>query len=179
MSTGSSPSGGFRDSLKRRARGVKKWFRTGDQALTSHTSSRVPSPQPQPSSGASPSQLAPTHGSLLLSAQSPHSVLLPHPVPSGSRSTSTANLVIVDSAQSADAESRLTQAAKKAGAEAWIGLKATLNLLERSSDAFPPLKSAVAGFLGVVDIFEASDLSMYASQGAHPGMSADSRPKQE
>ena len=34
------------------------------------------------------------------------------------------------------------------------GLKTTLRLIERASDAFPPLKSTVAGLLGVIDIVE-------------------------
>ena len=34
------------------------------------------------------------------------------------------------------------------------GVKTTLRLIERASDAFPPLKSTVAGLLGVVDIVE-------------------------
>lgn len=49
-------------------------------------------------------------------------------------------------------------ATKQAGADAWLMLKDALRLLEMSSDVFPPLKSAVAGFLGVVDIFEESYL---------------------
>jgi hypothetical protein len=32
------------------------------------------------------------------------------------------------------------------------GLKTTLRLVERVSDVFPPLKSAAAGLLGVIDI---------------------------
>jgi hypothetical protein len=38
------------------------------------------------------------------------------------------------------------------------GLKTTLRLIERTSDVFPPLKSAVAGLLGVIDIVEVCDL---------------------
>ncbi|THH05167.1 hypothetical protein EW146_g9973, partial [Bondarzewia mesenterica] len=36
----------------------------------------------------------------------------------------------------------------------WVGLKEALALLERASDAFPPLKSAVAGIMGIVQHVE-------------------------
>ena len=76
-------------------------------------------------------------------------------------STSSVDVSAVSASQSGEAKLSPAQVAGKVGEEAWIGLKATLKLLERSSDAFPPLKSAVAGFLGVVDIFEASNLAIY------------------
>lgn len=60
--------------------------------------------------------------------------------------------------RSPNEEASLTVAAKKAGADAWSGLRVALQLLEKSSDVFPPVKSAVAGFLGAVDIFEVRDL---------------------
>ena len=52
----------------------------------------------------------------------------------------------------------MTQAAKIVGAGAWSGLKAAL---KESADVFPPIRSAVGGFLGVIDIFEVSDLSLH------------------
>lgn len=144
------PSGGFRESLKRRARGVKGWFGPEDQAPNPRTSPAQSQPQP-------PSEVLSQHTLTLQSplppsAQTQRPTILPQPVPNAGGSSSAANPI------AADAESRLTQAAKKAGADAWTGLRATLRLVEKSSDVFPPLKSAVAGFLGVVDIFEVSDL---------------------
>ncbi|KAF8600545.1 hypothetical protein BDV93DRAFT_510738 [Ceratobasidium sp. AG-I] len=43
---------------------------------------------------------------------------------------------------------------KKAGITAWIVLKLALDALEKSSDAFPPLKSAVAAFNACLSIVE-------------------------
>ena len=40
------------------------------------------------------------------------------------------------------------------------GVKTTLQLVERAADAFPPLKSTVAGLLGVIDIVEVCDLQL-------------------
>lgn len=40
------------------------------------------------------------------------------------------------------------------------GLKTTLRLVERASDVFPPLKSSVAGLLGVIDIVEVRDFQL-------------------
>jgi hypothetical protein len=37
------------------------------------------------------------------------------------------------------------------------GVKTSLQLVERATDAFPPLKSTVAGLLGVIDIVEVRD----------------------
>ena len=37
------------------------------------------------------------------------------------------------------------------------GVKTTLQLIERATDVFPPLKSTVAGLLGVIDIVEVCD----------------------
>lgn len=50
----------------------------------------------------------------------------------------------------------MTHTAKNAGAAAWSALKAALRLAE-NSNVFPPLKAAIAEFLGVVDIFEVSE----------------------
>jgi hypothetical protein len=40
------------------------------------------------------------------------------------------------------------------------GLKTTLRLVERATDVFPPLKSTVAGLLGVIDIVEVRDFQL-------------------
>ena len=40
------------------------------------------------------------------------------------------------------------------------GVKTTLRLVERAADAFPPLKSTVAGLLGVIDIVEVRDFQL-------------------
>jgi hypothetical protein len=40
------------------------------------------------------------------------------------------------------------------------GVKTTLQLVERAADAFPPLKSTVAGLLGVIDIVEVHDFRL-------------------
>ena len=40
------------------------------------------------------------------------------------------------------------------------GVKTTLRLVERATDVFPPLKSTVAGLLGVIDILEVRDLQL-------------------
>jgi hypothetical protein len=45
---------------------------------------------------------------------------------------------------------------KEAGNTAWNGLEAALRVLETSADVFPPLKSAVGGFVSCLDIVEAS-----------------------
>jgi hypothetical protein len=46
--------------------------------------------------------------------------------------------------------------------EAWSvarsGLEATLRVLERSADAFPPLKSAIGGLVACLDIIQASHI---------------------
>lgn len=52
--------------------------------------------------------------------------------------------------------SSLARATKRAGTDAWSGFKTALQLLNQSSDVFPPLKSAITGFQGAVDVFEAS-----------------------
>ena len=40
------------------------------------------------------------------------------------------------------------------------GVKTTLQLIERTTDVFPPLKSTVAGLLGVIDIVEVCDFQL-------------------
>lgn len=75
-------------------------------------------------------------------------------VSSTSQLTPTPSLPAATSVQLAGTGSKILQTAKKVGVDAWSGLKVGLKLLEISSDVFPPLKSAVAGFLGVVYIFQ-------------------------
>jgi hypothetical protein len=48
------------------------------------------------------------------------------------------------------------QNAKDITKEAWAGLEAALRLVEISSDVFPPLKAAIGGVLGCLDIFRVS-----------------------
>ncbi|KIM51846.1 hypothetical protein SCLCIDRAFT_12017 [Scleroderma citrinum Foug A] len=43
----------------------------------------------------------------------------------------------------------------KAGSVAWKGLETALRLLERSADAFPPLKSAIGGLVACLDLTQA------------------------
>lgn len=160
-----------RSFFKRAAHGAKKLLKPGDQT----TGSRAPSPSPQMQPGdpglllqlpgqsqqpaASP-QLVPDHGQ-------PAPVLAPLPL------ATTSN-------QPVSVDSSLTVAAKKAGADAWSGLRVALQLLKESSDVFPPVKSAVAGFLGVVDIFEASNLVPHALTGySFIFSSVESRAEQE
>ena len=40
------------------------------------------------------------------------------------------------------------------------GVKTTLRIVERATDVFPPLKSTVAGLLGVIDIVEVHDFQL-------------------
>ena len=145
--------------LRRVGDGVKDIFKPSDQA----TPSQTPSPPPRVPPTYLPHPLAPSHGSSsaippLPLAQS-QSAFLSLPALSLGQWTPSALSVVDYGNQPTNAESSLAPAAKKAGADAWIGLKAALRLLERSADALPPLKSAVGGFLGVVDIFEASHLT--------------------
>ena len=157
----SSSPGGVREFFKRVGHGVKKVFKPGDKASTAHTSS----PTPRTSSGGSALRLTPSQEpdpGLLLppSAPSQRAAVAAQSAPSASQPASTTSLLPADATEAAIAESSLTLAAKKAGKDAWSGLKVALELLKESSDAFPPVKSAVAGFLGVVSIFEASSFAL-------------------
>lgn len=82
-------------------------------------------------------------------------------VPDAGPSTPTTSLVAADGTQSSNLVVKPAHAAKTAMANPWAGLKDTLQLLARSQDAFSPLKSAVAGFLSVVDVFEVRHLVSY------------------
>lgn len=156
MPPGGSSSGGFRGFIKRSARRAKNVLRPETQASATHTSS--PSPPPQPSAGAPPAQ--PTSVQQLPtqpSVQPQQTASSRQPAPNVGQITSAGPPAAVNSIQPANSESRAAQAAKKVGEDAWTGLKATLELVKESSDVFPPLKSAVGGFLGVIGIFEVSN----------------------
>ena len=153
MPPGSPSSRGIRGFIKRSVGNVKEAL--GSQAKTPDPHS--PSPQHQPSPGVPSVQLtpAPEHPSSP-PARSQQPTPLSQPALSPGRPGSTTSLVTAGSVQSADGVSTLAQV----GEDVWTGLKGALQLLERSSDAFPPLKSAGAGFLGVVNVFEASGLDL-------------------
>ena len=158
MSPGSSSSSRPRGFFKRVTHGVKRVFKPGDKAPASPT----PSPPPETTPGGRLPQPTPSHEPALgvtpqPYAHSPQPATLAQPTPSSSRPVSASNLA-VDRNESAHLGSSLSQATKKAGADAWSGLKTALQLLEKTSDVFPPVKSAVGGFLGVVDMFEVSAL---------------------
>ena len=158
----SSSSGRARGLLKRVAHGAKKVFKSTDQVPISHT----PSPPPHTLPGDPPPQLAPSHepDSDILphsSTRSQRTATIPQPMSSLSQPTPAELPSAGGSTQLTNAESSLTLVARKAGADAWSGLKVALQLLKESSDVFPPVKSAVGEFLGVVDIFEVSDLSLH------------------
>lgn len=146
----------FRGFLSRAVRRVKKAFKPSDQASTS---CGTPCPPFQVPPRDPPRQLPLSQEAVLPIQPQPTAQTQPAvPVqpPSPGQPAPITSPLATDGNQLANAESSLALAAKK---DAWSGLKAALQLLERSSDAFPPLKSAVAGFLGVVDIFEASNLT--------------------
>jgi hypothetical protein len=54
--------------------------------------------------------------------------------------------------RSEECSTSLQSALVKAGSVAWNGLETALRLLERSADAFPPLKSAVGGLVACLDL---------------------------
>ena len=159
MPSGFPTSGRVRRFFKRVAYSVKRALRPG-----------VPAPVPEPSrppplvlSDDSPSPLAGPSEPVTPLPQHPlpqsrQSGTLPQSLPNASESAPTILNVATDSTQVASAEPRLAMTSQKAGEEAWAGLGTTLRLLERSPDIFPAIKSAVAEFLGVVGIFEASGL---------------------
>ena len=163
MSSDPPPSGRVRGFFQRVGHGakkeLKKAFKRDGQAPTSRPSSVPPrEPSADPPSHPTPPD-GPTSARIPLPpAQSQPSVVLPQPVASLGQPASTTSHLANNGNQSANMESSLAMAAKKAGADAWSGLKLALELLKESSDVFPPVKSAVAGFLGVVDIFEVSEI---------------------
>ena len=88
--------------------------------------------------------------------QSQDTLLSPHPAPSR---VDTANQAPIEKANQPRSEECSTSlrpsqqsALAKAGSVAWKGLETALRLLERSADAFPPLKSAVCGLVACLDL---------------------------
>ena len=151
MPPGFPSSGRVRRFFKRVARSVKRVLKSG-----------VPAPPPAPAEDP-PSQLTVSHEPATAFLQHPlpqsqQSGALPQSLPSTSKPVPTILDTKTDGTQVASVESRLAMNTQKAGEEAWAGLRTTLQLLERSPDIFPAIKSAVAEFLGVVGIFEASGL---------------------
>lgn len=109
--------------------------------------------------------------------RSQQTVVLPEPVPSPGQLAPSTSRWANDSNQSVNTEPSFTLITKKAGADAWTGLKIALQLL--SSDVLPPVKSAVNGFLGVLDVFEASNLILCISARRSFFLSTESRPEPE
>lgn len=155
MPPDSSPPGPIRKFFKRVAHGAKKVLKPSAQA----PNARVPSPPP---GGPSPQPTLSAESDYILPPQTParsqHPSASPQPAPSSNQPPLTSLPFATTGNQPANVESSLTAAVKKAGADAWSGLKVALQLLETSAGVFPPVKSAVAEFLGVVDIFEVSIL---------------------
>ena len=54
----------------------------------------------------------------------------------------------------------------KVGNVAWKGLETALRLLERSADAFPPLKSAVGGLVACLDLTQVNYCFCFDSRGS-------------
>ncbi len=52
---------------------------------------------------------------------------------------------------------------KEVASVAWEGVKTALILLKESSDWFPPLKSAIGGFLALIDAIEVSETTFLSS----------------
>jgi len=52
---------------------------------------------------------------------------------------------------------------KEVASVAWEGIKTALVLLKESSDWFPPLKSAIGGFLALIDATEVSETTFLSS----------------
>ena len=115
----------------------------GRSRSTSPNHPITPTPDPQASStpvGPEPTSI---HG--IPDAQPPNSSSLPNIYPS----------IVIDPAGD-EAPGRMADLASGG----FQGLKTTLRLVERASDVFPPLKSAVAGLLGVIDIVEVRDFQL-------------------
>lgn len=155
MSANPPPPKGFRGFLKDTTHRVKKAL--GPRG--SPTGSRTPS---RPSLATAPPQIT-IHQEQDPdpSAQPQKAAASSQRVPSIRQPTPTPSLSATTGVQLASTGSKISQAARQVGAHAWSGLKVALQLLETSSDVFPPLKSAVAGFLGVVDIFEVRYINLY------------------
>ena len=151
-----SPPGQIRSFFKRVTNGTKKVLNRGDRAPISRTHS----PLPQTPPGDSPPQHVSSSEPILAP---------PSQTPSRSRQPTTSpkpaivtSLLAAESDQTAKAESSLALTAKKAGANAWTGLKPALQALKECSVAFPPLQAAVGGLLVLADVVEVSDTVSHA-----------------
>lgn len=153
-----SSSRRFRPFLGRVGQSIKDVFKSSDQASASRAPSRTSSPPPRATVQDPLPQL--TLQSPPSPAQSQSPIHPAQPALGSNQPAPTTSLLAVNNDQPARA-SNLSLAAQKLGKDAWAGLKLSLQLLEKSSDVFPPVKSAVAGFLGVVDIFEVRHSSLY------------------
>jgi hypothetical protein len=60
------------------------------------------------------------------------------------------------------------QTAKGGGIAAWTGLENVLRALKEGSDVFPPLKTAVSGFLECLDVLKVGDWHYSSYQSALP-----------
>ena len=120
---------------------------------SSRGSSRAPSPQPW--NGADPSDAAPPPYPI------PNQSTIQPPPPQGLAKTGQSIMPSMPSAgpaPTAASPASPTPIVANKLSEAWAvarnGLETTLRLLERSADAFPPLKSAVGGLVGCLDIIQ-------------------------
>ena len=154
----SHPPKSFKEkSLRRRALDtLKNVFASpstpllSSQRLRDLPASSVELRPPPPAFPRSPSQ------SILLqpaSDQAPIAVEQVTATPSVHKSP-TLTVTKPDAQQASKPESRAKDKVKQAGKTAWIALKLALEVLQKSSDVFPPLQSAVAGFSGCLSIVE-------------------------
>ena len=74
--------------------------------------------------------------------------------------SSAPSRVDTDRQRSEECSTSLRPALVKAGSVAWKGLETALRLLEKSSGAFPPLKSAVGILVACLDLTEVNDFDL-------------------
>ena len=82
------------------------------------------------------------------------------PAPRSAVSLNDAANQAADRPQSEECSTSLRPALVKAGSVAWKGLETALRLLEKSADAFPPLKSAVGGLVACLDLTQVNLLAL-------------------
>jgi hypothetical protein len=129
----------------RAAGGVKHFFRS----LVPGRSNRLPSPNrpitPTLDSQASSTPVVPDTGAI-------------HGIPDTQPLNSPSNIYssIVNKPEGDGAPEGKTDLASTI----FQGAKATLQLVEKVADAFPPLKTTVSGLLGVIDIVEVRDFQL-------------------
>ena len=162
MRSGFPFSGRVRRLFKRIAHSAKKVLRPKTQT--------PPNPLSPGSAGDPPLQTKISHSPVpalppQLLPQSRKPVPPPQPVPSTGQLVPTTLRSTKNGSQSTSA------------IEKWAGLRATLQLLERSLDSFPNLKSAVAEFLGVLNTLEASGLFEVFVQNTYSVLIVDYRPE--